>query len=63
MREGTGLSLSIGAQLLARKKLTKTGGVFAPEACIEPRAFVQDLDRKGMRGYRDLGLTRPFLVA
>jgi lysine 6-dehydrogenase len=61
MRDGTGLSLAIGTRLLGGGRLTRKGGVMAPEACIDARDFLRQLEQKGMRGYRDLALTRPFL--
>lgn len=37
MREATGLSLSIGTLMLAQGELTAHGGgVYAPEACLDP---------------------------
>jgi saccharopine dehydrogenase-like NADP-dependent oxidoreductase len=63
MREGTGLSLAIGARLLGSGRLTRKGGVFAPEACIDPGDFLRELEQKGMRGYRDIAMTRPFLAS
>lgn len=62
MRDGTGLSLAIGVRLLGSGRLTRTGGVMAPEACIDPREFLRALEQKGLRGYRDLAMTRPFLA-
>lgn len=62
MRDATGLSLSIGAQMLgARQGLIETGGVLAPEACLDPREFVRRLEGKGIFGYRDLGMTERFV--
>jgi hypothetical protein len=41
MREVTGLSLSIGTRMVGRKELlTRVGGVYAPEADIEPEKFI-----------------------
>jgi hypothetical protein len=62
MREATGLSLAIGARMLgARRGVTRTGGVFPPEACFDPTLFMRELDAKGLRGFRDLELRKPFL--
>lgn len=62
MRDATGLSLSIGARMLGtRQGLTKTGGVLAPEACLDPRELVRLLADKGIFGYRDLGMTERFV--
>jgi lysine 6-dehydrogenase len=60
MREGTGLSLSVGALMLGKKKiLTEEGGVYAPEACIEPQTFLAYLNARGIRGFEDIGMTKP----
>ena len=60
MREVTGLSLSVGAQMLARRELTTSEpGVYAPEGCIEPVAFIQQLRAKGVPAFEDLAMTRP----
>ncbi len=60
MRETTGLCLSVGTQMLARKELTvKKGGVYAPEACLDPAAFLPMITAKGIEAYEDLALTRP----
>lgn len=60
MREATGLSLSIGTQMLARGQTTSAGGgVLAPEACLEPEAFLTSLREKGVHAYEDLAMSRP----
>lgn len=60
MREATALSLSVGTQMLARKEITvKEGGVYAPEACVDPLAFVSVMRAKGVEAYEDVGMTRP----
>jgi len=60
MREATGLSLSIGTRMLARKELlTDRGGVYAPEACLDPAMFIAAMGAKGIRAYEDLAMTRP----
>lgn len=44
--QGTGIPASIGAQMVAKGKIKKTG-VLAPEECIDPSEFVREvLDRK-----------------
>jgi len=59
MREATGLSLSVGTLMLARGELlTAQGGVYAPEACLDPRAFISCLSAKGIKAYEDLAMTR-----
>jgi lysine 6-dehydrogenase len=58
MREVTGLSLSVGTQMLARKQLlVDAGGVYAPEGCLEPYAFLTALREKGVQAYADLAMT------
>lgn len=60
MREATGLCLSIGAVMLAKKELlVEEGGVYAPEACINPDLFIPRLRAKGIEAYQDLEMTRP----
>jgi len=62
MREATGLSLSVGVQMLARKEvLTQEGGVYAPEACLKPDVFLSTMKEKGVEAYEDLAMTKPFL--
>ncbi len=60
MREATGLALSIGTQMLARKELTVTeGGVYAPEACLDPGPCISAMRDKGFEAYEDLAMTKP----
>jgi lysine 6-dehydrogenase len=60
MREATGLSLSIGTLMLARRELlTEEGGVYAPEACLAPGKFITYLSAKGIKAYADLAMTQP----
>jgi saccharopine dehydrogenase-like NADP-dependent oxidoreductase len=60
MREATGLSLSIGTLMLAQGELTaQGGGVYAPEACLDPQQFIATLSAKGINAYQDLAMTRP----
>jgi lysine 6-dehydrogenase len=47
MPELTGLPLAIGALMLARGEI-RMPGVVAPEACIEPEAFLAELERRGV---------------
>lgn len=62
MREGTGLSLSVGALMLGRKQiLTEEGGVYAPEASYEPEIFLKHLKERGLMGFEDIGMTRPIV--
>jgi len=60
MREATGLSLSIGALMLAHGELlTEERGVYAPEACLDPREFIARLSAKGIKAFADLAMTQP----
>jgi lysine 6-dehydrogenase len=62
MREVTGLSLSVGTLMLARKQLlVDAGGAYAPEACLEPLSFLTALRDKGMQAYTDLEMTEPIV--
>lgn len=62
MREATGISLSIGALMLARGELlTEQGGVYAPEACLDPQIFIGRLGSKGVRAYADLAMSEPIV--
>jgi saccharopine dehydrogenase-like NADP-dependent oxidoreductase len=59
MREATGLSLSVGTLMLARGELlTGEGGVYAPEACLDPKKFIAYMSAKGIKAYEDLAMTR-----
>jgi len=59
MREATGLSLAAGTLMLARGELlTEEGGVYAPEACLDPQKFIAYLGAKGVEAYEDLAMTR-----
>jgi len=54
MRDGTGLALAAGALALGRRQLTVTApGVYAPESCIDPEAFMNTMRSKGVIGYSD----------
>ena len=43
----TGIPLSVGSQLLSQGKVAGKG-VLAPEACIPPEAFFEQLKRRGI---------------
>ena len=59
MREATGLSLAAGTLMLARGELlTEEGGVYAPEACLDPQKFIARLSAKGVEAYEDVAMTR-----
>jgi saccharopine dehydrogenase-like NADP-dependent oxidoreductase len=60
MREVTGIALAAGTLMLARKELTtRAGGVYAPEACLDPPAFIARLRAKGILGYADIEMREP----
>ncbi len=60
MREATGLSLSVGAQMLAKKQiLTEEGGVYAPEATIEPHTFIDQIKKRGIEAFENIEMTKP----
>jgi len=60
MRDATGLSLSVGTLMLGRKEiLVEEGGVFAPEACLEPNKFLNYMKQRGVSAYFDLEMTKP----
>lgn len=62
MREATGLSLSVGAQMLARREiLPEEGGAYAPEACLKPEHFLSAMKAKGVHAYEDVAMTKPFV--
>ncbi len=64
MREVTGLSLSIGALMLARGELlTDAPGVYAPEGCMDPEMFIERMRNKGIVAYEDVAMTRPIVSA
>lgn len=44
----TGVPLSIGAQMLARREI-RAPGVLCPEVAVPPAAFFQELERRGIR--------------
>lgn len=50
MGNSTGVPLSIGAQMLARGEI-KAKGVFAPEGCVDPEAFLAELKKRGAEIY------------
>ena len=60
MREATGVSLAIGTIMLARGELLiSDGGVYAPEAVLDPRRFIDYMKEKGQNAYSDLEMTKP----
>ena len=62
MREATGISLAIGTLMLARRELlVEPGGVYAPEACLDPRTFIGRLSASGVKAYADLAMTQPIV--
>lgn len=64
MRDVTGLSLSVGTQMLANRELTTTApGVYAPEGCLIPETFIDRMRAKGLDAYEDVAMTVPLNVA
>jgi len=62
MRESTGLSLAVGTLMLARKEiLTTEGGVYGPEACLEPVKFFTYMKERGITSYSDLEMSKPII--
>lgn len=60
MRDATGIALSIGAQLLAAKKLTvEPGGVYGPEGCFNSSDFLRLMAEGGFTAYSDLAMQVP----
>lgn len=59
MREATGLSLAVGALMLARGEVVAERGVFAPEGCLDARRFIERLRALGVAAYEDLAMSRP----
>ena len=58
MRDSTGLALSVGTIMSGMNKLTaKGGGVFAPEGCFEPEAFLEMMAERGIPVFSDLAMT------
>jgi hypothetical protein len=59
MREATGLSLSVGTQMVANRELLHTeGGSFAPEGILEPKQFIVRMRTKGLEAWEDLAMTK-----
>lgn len=56
MGGSTGIPLSIGAQMLARGEI-KAKGVFAPEGCVDPEAFLDQLKKRGAEIYETVEKT------
>ena len=64
MRDVTGVSLSVGTQMLSRRELTTSEpGVYAPEGCLAAAAFIERMRAKGLDAYEDVAMTRPLAVA
>ena len=53
----TGVPASIGAQMVGRGEVKETG-VLAPEACINPERFLEELGRRGIAVYEGEGFER-----
>ncbi len=64
LRDLAGVTLSIGAQLVAtRQLLCEGGGVFAPEGCVSPKQAIAALARRGIALYHDIELKIPVVGA
>ena len=60
MRDATGLSLAVGTLMLGRREvLRQDGGVYGPEACLDPVSFLTQLKGRGITAYSDLEMTQP----
>ncbi len=60
MREATGLSLSVGTLMLARRQLTTTtAGLYAPEGILDPVAFIAELRARKVEAFYDLEMKSP----
>jgi len=61
MRPATGVPLALGALMLARGQVLVTeGGVYGPEAVIDPVALLRGLrEETGLQAYTDVGMTQP----
>jgi len=60
MRNATGLSLAVGSLMLGRGEVvTEEGGVFGPEACLDPTVFLARMKDAGVTAYSDLSMTNP----
>ncbi|MGB9777564.1 MAG: saccharopine dehydrogenase family protein [Anaerolineae bacterium] len=64
MRPATGVPLALGAVMLARGQvLTTEGGVYGPEAIIDPVALLRGLrEETGLQAYTNGGMTQPLEV-
>jgi saccharopine dehydrogenase-like NADP-dependent oxidoreductase len=64
MRPATGVPLALGALMLARGQVLVTeGGVYGPEAVIDPVALLRGLrEEPGLQAYTDVGMTQPLEV-
>ena len=54
MKEGTATPAAVGAEMLARNEITKHG-VYAPEGCVPPQKFLNNL--VGREGFGDVYIT------
>lgn len=50
----TSIPTSITAQMLVKGELTiRKGGIYAPEACIKPKRFLEELAKRGIKIFED----------
>ena len=57
----TGLPMAIGAVMLARGDILRRG-VMAPEACIPPDLFIEEMSQRGVKFYEGPEMTQPMQV-
>lgn len=60
LRDAAGLSLSVGAQMLAQRDVLQTvGGVYAPEGLLPAGRALRRLTDRGLQIFEDIELTQP----
>ncbi|MCB9488967.1 MAG: saccharopine dehydrogenase NADP-binding domain-containing protein [Deltaproteobacteria bacterium] len=60
MRNITGLSLSVGALMLAKKELKTTEpGIYSPEGLVKPESFIREFSGKDLFMYEDVAMAHP----
>jgi len=53
MNEGTGITVAVGAQMLASGAIEERG-VFPPEGCIDPELFLEEMLKRGFKVREEL---------
>lgn len=61
LAEGTGVALAAAALLVARGEVTEDRGVLPAEAAFDARTWLTDLERRGLRTWRDAACAQPLL--